>query len=107
MLAAAIAITALFTNSANAIPPALPGSSFSTSEIPLGVYAPLGETTTLTSSGALQNILRNTHRSDEYEYPTDFTRDISPVGFCFRRTAIGAYSNPADTPACLDSGAFT
>jgi hypothetical protein len=30
--------------------------------------------------GALQNILRNTDKSDRYQYPTDFTRDIIPVG---------------------------
>jgi len=29
-------------------------------------------------SSSLQNILRNTHRSDLYSYPTDFTRGIIP-----------------------------
>jgi hypothetical protein len=29
----------------------------------------------------LQNVLQNTHRSKEYEYPTDFTRGIVPVSF--------------------------
>lgn len=27
----------------------------------------------------LQNILKNTHGSNAYEYPTDLTRDIIPV----------------------------
>lgn len=31
------------------------------------------------ASGALQNILKNTDRTDKYRYPTDFTRDIEPV----------------------------
>jgi hypothetical protein len=31
-------------------------------------------------SGALQNILKNTDRSTRYQYPTDFTRGIIPVG---------------------------
>ncbi|CAO2647246.1 Nn.00g081680.m01.CDS01 [Neocucurbitaria sp. VM-36] len=29
-------------------------------------------------SDALQNILKNTHKSDTYKYPTDFTREIVP-----------------------------
>jgi hypothetical protein len=37
-------------------------------------------------SSTLQNILRNTDKSDSYQYPTDFTRGIIPVssilGFC-------------------------
>ena len=28
----------------------------------------------------LQNILKNTDKSDRYQYPTDFTRGIIPVG---------------------------
>lgn len=31
----------------------------------------------------LQNILENTHRGNEYGYPTDFTRGVMPVGFSF------------------------
>lgn len=31
----------------------------------------------------LQNILQNTHRGNEYGYPTDFTRGVMPVGFPF------------------------
>lgn len=31
------------------------------------------------ASGALQNILQNTHNSPAYEYPTDLTRGIIPV----------------------------
>ncbi|WEW56070.1 Altered inheritance of mitochondria protein 6 [Emydomyces testavorans] len=31
-------------------------------------------------SSTLQNILDNTHNGPEYQYPTDFTRDIIPVG---------------------------
>ncbi|KAJ9257985.1 hypothetical protein DTO207G8_1762 [Paecilomyces variotii] len=31
------------------------------------------------SSSSLQNVLKNTHRSDEYRYPTDFTRGIFPI----------------------------
>ncbi|KAF2125357.1 hypothetical protein P153DRAFT_370029 [Dothidotthia symphoricarpi CBS 119687] len=34
-----------------------------------------------TSSGALQNILGNTDRSEKYHYPTDFTRDLLPKPF--------------------------
>lgn len=30
-------------------------------------------------SPEFQNVLQNTHRSNEYEYPTDFTRGIMPV----------------------------
>jgi hypothetical protein len=30
-------------------------------------------------TSSLQNILKNTHGSKEYEYPTDITRDIYPV----------------------------
>ena len=30
-------------------------------------------------SDALQNILKNTDKSDKYKYPTDFTREIVPV----------------------------
>lgn len=30
-------------------------------------------------NGALQNILKNTDKTDKYRYPTDFTRDIEPV----------------------------
>lgn len=42
-------------------------------------------------STALQNILKNTHQSSQYGYPTDFTREIIPVCYDFynsdRRTA--------------------
>lgn len=31
-------------------------------------------------SDVLQNILENTDRSEKYSYPTDFTRDLLPVG---------------------------
>ena len=31
----------------------------------------------------LQNVLQNTHRGNEYGYPTDFTRGVMPVGFPF------------------------
>ena len=34
------------------------------------------------ASGALQNILKNTDKTDKYRYPTDFTRDIEPVSHC-------------------------
>lgn len=34
-----------------------------------------------TYSDALQNILKNTDRSDKYTYPTDFTREIVPKPF--------------------------
>lgn len=30
-------------------------------------------------SPEFQNVLQNTHRSNEYGYPTDFTRGIMPV----------------------------
>lgn len=30
-------------------------------------------------SSELQSVLKNTHRGDEYKYPTDFTRGIMPV----------------------------
>lgn len=30
-------------------------------------------------TSSLQSILKNTHGSNEYEYPTDLTRDILPV----------------------------
>jgi hypothetical protein len=32
-----------------------------------------------TGASALQNILKNTDKTDKYRYPTDFTRDIEPV----------------------------
>ncbi|KAF9891266.1 hypothetical protein FE257_004830 [Aspergillus nanangensis] len=30
-------------------------------------------------STELQSVLKNTHRGDEYRYPTDFTRGIMPI----------------------------
>jgi hypothetical protein len=32
------------------------------------------------TSAELQSVLKNTHGSNEYGYPTDFTRGIMPVG---------------------------
>ncbi|KAL4895988.1 histone acetylation protein-domain-containing protein [Aspergillus ambiguus] len=34
---------------------------------------------TVGMSSELQSVLKNTHRGDEYQYPTDFTRGIMPV----------------------------
>ncbi|KAL4939145.1 hypothetical protein BDV06DRAFT_214521 [Aspergillus oleicola] len=47
----------------------------------------------------LQSILKNTHGSDEYRYPTDFTRGILPVGhdessLTEARTFENLYINP-------------
>lgn len=36
-------------------------------------------------SDALQNILKNTDKSENYNYPTDFTRDILPVYIALHR----------------------
>jgi hypothetical protein len=38
-------------------------------------------TEALEGTSELQSILKNTHRSSEYKYPTDFTRGILPVEF--------------------------
>lgn len=38
-------------------------------------------TTVLDVSNTLQNILKNTDRSDKYTYPTDLTRGIIPKAF--------------------------
>ncbi|KAF9691415.1 hypothetical protein EKO04_010671 [Ascochyta lentis] len=65
------------------------------------VYAPAE------ASGALQNILKNTDRTDKYRYPTDFTRDIEPKPFhshndywrdvpFYSGLAAGAISTEAD-----------
>lgn len=40
-------------------------------------YAPAAPGTL--DNGALQNILKNTDKTDKYRYPTDFTRGIEPV----------------------------
>lgn len=32
-------------------------------------------------TSGLQSILKNTHHSKEYGYPTDITRDLLPVGY--------------------------
>lgn len=42
-------------------------------------YAP-SEGAGVLQNGALQNILKNTDKTDKYRYPTDFTRGIEPVG---------------------------
>jgi hypothetical protein len=36
-------------------------------------------TEAVAASSELQSILKNTHKSSEYSYPTDFTRGILPV----------------------------
>lgn len=36
-------------------------------------------------NGALQNILKNTDKTDKYRYPTDFTRGIEPVRLSLRQ----------------------
>lgn len=41
-------------------------------------YAP-AEGAGVLQNGALQNILKNTDKTDKYRYPTDFTRGIEPV----------------------------
>ena len=41
-------------------------------------YAP-AEGAGALQNGALQNILKNTDKTDKYRYPTDFTRGIEPV----------------------------
>jgi hypothetical protein len=41
-------------------------------------YAP-AEGMGASQNGALQNILKNTDKTDKYRYPTDFTRGIEPV----------------------------
>lgn len=41
-------------------------------------YAP-SEGAGVLQNGALQNILKNTDKTDKYRYPTDFTRGIEPV----------------------------
>ncbi|KZM27083.1 uncharacterized protein EKO05_0010089 [Ascochyta rabiei] len=59
------------------------------------------------ASGALQNILKNTDKTDKYRYPTDFTRDIEPKPFhshndywrdvpFYSGLAAGAISTEAD-----------
>lgn len=42
-------------------------------------YAPAEGAGVLLQNGALQNILKNTDKTDKYRYPTDFTRGIEPV----------------------------
>lgn len=43
------------------------------------VAASLVSSSVASLSPELQNILQNTHKSNEYAYPTDFTRGIIPV----------------------------
>lgn len=38
-----------------------------------------------------QSVLQNTHRSNEYGYPTDFTRGIMPVSLSLLRVRIGKH----------------
>lgn len=62
----------------------------------------------LTSS--LQSILRNTHGSKEYEYPTDITRDIYPVSellICLRRVVGGGGPRELWLTSYLDSRALS
>lgn len=40
-------------------------------------------------NGALQNILKNTDKTDKYRYPTDFTRGIEPVRLSLRQDFFG------------------
>ncbi len=47
----------------------------------IALFTTLGASAFFDVSSSLQNILRNTERSDRYHYPTDFTRDIIPVWF--------------------------
>lgn len=60
-----------------------------------------------TGASALQNILKNTDKTDKYRYPTDFTRDIEPKPFhshndywrdvpFYSGLAAGAISTEAD-----------
>lgn len=39
-------------------------------------------------TSSLQYVLKNTHGGNEYEYPTDITRDIRPVGLLIRITSF-------------------
>ncbi|CAI7631311.1 unnamed protein product [Penicillium manginii] len=50
-------------------------------------------------TSSLQNILKNTHSSYDYGYPTDITRDLLPVGhdessLTYERTLENLYINP-------------
>jgi hypothetical protein len=69
-------------------------------------YAP-SEGAGLLQNGALQNILKNTDKTDKYKYPTDFTRGIEPKPFhshndywrdvpFYSGLAAGAISTEAD-----------
>jgi hypothetical protein len=50
------------------------------------------------ASDALQNILKNTDRTDKYRYPTDFTRDIEPVRIERRSLHVRAYATIETLP---------
>lgn len=63
------------------VPGAMVSSLVLLTAMVLGLSAgPEPVTAAITSS--LQSILRNTHGSKEYDYPTDITRDILPVSAC-------------------------
>lgn len=51
------------------------------------VAASLASSSVASLSPELQNILQNTHKSNEYTYPTDFTRGIIPVSATKRGTS--------------------
>ncbi|KAL5116618.1 hypothetical protein ACEQ8H_005496 [Pleosporales sp. CAS-2024a] len=55
------------------------------------------------SSGALQNILLNTDKSDKYHYPTDFTREIIPKPF----HSHNDYWRDVPLYSCLSYGAIS
>lgn len=49
-------------------------------------------------TSSLQSILKNTHGSKEYEYPTDITRDIFPVSdllifFILQRSVMARFGS--------------
>lgn len=50
------------------------------------------------ASGALQNILKNTDKTDKYRYPTDFTRDIEPVSCCRENSGLYKIFTPRQKP---------
>ncbi|CAI7611826.1 unnamed protein product [Penicillium pancosmium] len=67
----------------------------------LSVFATLaaGAFAVAPGTSSLQNILKNTHASNDYGYPTDITRDILPVGhdessLTYERTLENLYINP-------------
>lgn len=63
-------------------------------------------------TSGLQSILKNTHLSKDYGYPTDITRDLLPVSYlrgsmlCFVSSTVGLLPRNSKLTSVLDSGSL-